>query len=229
MVVESEQGKLVFAYKFRAASAADHIFDILLNRRLYCADWQNLNDPVEGIFAFGMRADEADGRHDGRLRQTHEAMQRLRVCSLAGTFDCHLLWSHYAAGFNGVAIEVELPDDPSIRPVTYRGVFGFLNLDGHVNPDVAAREVLFSKYSEWQYEEEIRILHDAEFFPLEAPIRRVIVGHRLNGALLEAIQIVCENQGIEVCRVGIGDEGLDADYLPPSRFSVRAKEPETCS
>src|SRR5262249_29405140 len=48
----------------------------------------------------------------------------LLVCALSQTFDCHLLWAHYASGFRGLAIEVDLPDDDrNVRPIQYRGVF----------------------------------------------------------------------------------------------------------
>ncbi len=33
-------------YKFRSSEQISFIFDILLNKRLYCADWKNLNDPI---------------------------------------------------------------------------------------------------------------------------------------------------------------------------------------
>ena len=38
------------AYKFRAASQFAFALDIIFNRRLYCADWRTLNDPMEGRF-----------------------------------------------------------------------------------------------------------------------------------------------------------------------------------
>ena len=40
------------AFKFRSAQRMDHIFDILHNRRLHCADWTSLNDPIEASFTY---------------------------------------------------------------------------------------------------------------------------------------------------------------------------------
>lgn len=97
--------------------------------------------------------------------------RQIRVCSLAATFDCHLLWSHYASGFSGLAIEVELPDhSPAVRNVNYRGVFAGVTVEGHVNAQRAAEEILGSKYSEWSYEREIRVLHREPYFSLSAPV-----------------------------------------------------------
>jgi hypothetical protein len=125
-----------------------------------------------------------------------------------------LLWAHYATGFNGVAMEVELPEaSPDIQRVTYRGVFGHVSYGPDTRADAKAREVLLSKYQEWHYEQEIRILSENEWYRLEKPVTRLIAGHRLHPALFDALQIICERQGIAFRRVGIGDDGIDADSV----------------
>jgi hypothetical protein len=43
----------------------------------------------------------------------------------------------------------------------------------------------------------------------------------MNLALQEALFLVCQRQGIGFCRVGIGDEGLDADFVPADDFDSR--------
>lgn len=203
------------AYKFKSAARADHIFDILLNQRLYCADWSILNDPMEAVFAYSCRQDSENEAHSFAAK-VNAHLKEMRVCSLTGSFDCHLLWSHYADGFNGVAVEVELPDDHSfIRPINYRGVFGGYGYEANSDPEDTAAEIIFSKYQEWKYEQEIRICSNEEWFVLNRPILKVIAGHRLHPALFDTIQLVCEKQGITFCSVGIGDEGLDADWVPP--------------
>jgi hypothetical protein len=64
-----------------------------------------------------------------------------RICSLSKTFDSHLLWAHYASGFSGLAVEVELPDHAhNVRVVEYRGVFGRVSFDRVINPEQAAEE-----------------------------------------------------------------------------------------
>lgn len=200
------------AYKFKSAAQADHIFDILLNQRLYCAPLHVLNDPMEGTFAYSYRGNgEAKSARD-LANAVLEAIKSLRVCSLSATFDSHLLWAHYANGFNGVTVEVELPEaGPDIQSVRYRGVFGQFGYAPDTCANVMARNVLLSKYQEWEYEREIRIVSEAEWYKLEKPVSRLIAGHRLHPALFDALQIICEQQGIDFRRVGIGDEGIDAD------------------
>ncbi len=213
----------MLAYKFRSASQIEFVFDILLNRRLYCADWRKLNDPMEGMFASVHRGVERPHVQQV-VMGIRDAKRRYKIASLAGTFDCHLLWAHYAGGFDGVAIEVDLPDDePMIRPVDYRGVFAFVDIDRIQNEDEAARTILFSKYQEWHYEREIRILHDQDFYRLHRPIRRVIAGHRMGQAMFDALHLICDKLGIEMRRVGIGDEGIDADQVPAPRLKSYRK------
>jgi hypothetical protein len=204
----------MIAYKFRASTNIEFALDILLNRRLYCASWRDLNDPMEGMFAYSTRGNEP--RAQQTVKGIGDAKSRYRICSLSRSFQSHLLWSHYAGGFDGLAIEIDLPDKhPDIRCVEYRGVFAFLDMDKVRDEDEAARRILFSKYKEWEYEEEVRILSGEPYFHLERPIRKIIVGPRMNQALSRTLQMVCDHEGIDFRKVSIGDEGIDADYVPP--------------
>lgn len=216
----------MLAYKFRSPAAIEFALDIVLNERLHCADWRELNDPVEGIFAYSYGPGEEESA-SRLVRAIGKSKSVYRVCSLSRSFQSHLLWAHYADGFHGLAIEVELPDnDPDVRPVRYRGVFDMLNIAEVSVPDHTARRILFSKYDEWEYEDEIRILHTEPFYEIPGGVRRVIVGHRMKPALSDTLQLVCDRLGIPFSRVGIGDEGLDADYVPPlneARFRRRRK------
>lgn len=203
------------AYKFRSAAQIGYAFDIIINRRLYCSDWRNLNDPMEGMFVYGHNAG-AESDISKRVKGIVKEKRQYKVCSLAGTFDSHLLWSHYAGGFDGVAIEVDLPDDThNIRKLEYRGVFAYVDMNSFTSEAEAAEQILFSKNKEWQYEKEIRILHDSEWYELPRPVTRVIAGQRMPQALFEVLNITCNSLGITFNKVGIGDEGIDADQVDP--------------
>ncbi len=203
------------AYKFRASSQLSFALDIIFNNRLFCSDWRNLNDPMEGMFVYSYRStDERD--YTDHVAEIVRQKKQLKVCSLSKTFDCHLLWAHYASGFDGLAIEVDLPDQsPIIKEVQYEGVFSSVSFDGPVRPDQAAEQVLTSKFHEWKYEQEVRILQRDDWYYLEKPVSRVIVGHRMHPALFESLQVICERKGITLNKTGIVDEGIDADYVPP--------------
>lgn len=208
------------AYKFRSAAQIAFAFDIIINRRLYCADWRNSNDPMEGIFVFGSIPSQ-ESEASRRVKGIISAKRQYKICSLAGTFNRHLLWSHYAGGFDGVAIEVELPDrHPKVKKVDYREVFAYVNMHEYTNEEDAARDILFSKNKEWKYEEEIRILNDSEWYELELPVKRVIAGHRMPPALFKVLNITCNSLGIPFNKIGIGDKGLDADHVDPPEYII---------
>lgn len=210
------------AYKFRSSSQIEFALDILLNRRLYCSDWRRLNDPMEGVFAYSSHGDEPYVQ--SLVKGIGDAKSRYKVCSFSAHFQSHLLWSHYAGGFDGLAIEIELPDDdPMVRKIEYRGVFAFLDMDSVTDEEEAAQRILFSKYQEWSYEEEIRILSTTDWYELKHPIRRVIAGQRMNQALFKTLALICDRENIQFCKVGIGDEGIDADRVAPEdlEFSRR--------
>lgn len=204
----------MIAYKFRAPTQVEFALDILFENRLHCADWSALNDPMEGVFSYRRRV--TDGKdYSTFLAEIENEKKLLKVCALSKTFDCHLLWAHYAAGFSGMAIEVELPHNaPEVVEVQYRGVFAQVAIADEAVAAETARTILGSKYSEWAYEKEVRILHDSAWYKLSKPVRRVIAGHRMNPSLFEALRIICEKKGITINRTGIGDEGIDADFVP---------------
>ncbi|SDO94994.1 hypothetical protein SAMN05660330_01405 [Desulforhopalus singaporensis] len=85
----------------------------------------------------------------------------------------------------------------------------------HRNASETADRVLSSKYNEWAYEKEVRILKRGEWFSLPSPVRRIICGHRINPSMIEALGIICERKGITINKIGIEDERLNADYAPP--------------
>ena len=202
----------MIAYKFRSSHQIEFIFDIIINQRLYCADWKRLNDPMEGMFTL-YRKDLTEGTYTKSVmgaKGVVNAKRKYKICSLSRSLDNFLLWSHYANGYNGVAIEVELPDDDNwnIRPVTPRELRYYLDLNAFHNEDEAARAVLFSKYKIWEYEQEIRILHESEWYEIPNKVKRVIVGHKTNPTLTTALKIVCRDYGISCEGMEIGKEGF---------------------
>jgi hypothetical protein len=205
----------MLAYKFRPASGIHHALDVLLNKRLYCADWTALNDPMEGAFAFsalpGNAGEAAKHERDIVLKKNE-----YRVCSLAGNIDSHLVWAHYAGGFGGLAIEVDVPvdTDPLIRQVRYRPAPELVHFAPTPNPDEHARNILFSKLDAWKYESEIRVLSRTSHYDLATPPTRVIAGPRMHKALFDTLGLVCHSLGIGFARAEVGDQNVRVIPVP---------------
>jgi hypothetical protein len=201
------------AYKFRSSAQFDCALDIIFNKRLYCADWRLLNDAVEGMFIASFKSSSefnCKTKIDDIVKQT----RKLRVCSLSMTYDSHLLWAHYASGFDGLAIEIDLPEySPAVRMVKYGGVFGVMEMIDGIDTFEAAEAVLSSKYGDWSYEKEVRILCREEWFAFSNPVRRVIAGHRMKDSLFRALRIICKELNITLNKTSIGDTGIDVDHI----------------
>lgn len=199
------------AYKFRSSQQIEFIFDILINRRLYCADWKKLNDPMEGMFIThhsGLGSQPQSKKVMG-IEGIISAKEQYKVCSLSKTFDNFLLWSHYADGYNGFAIEVELPEeDGNIKEVVPKPLYYFLELERFESEEDAAKAILLSKHNVWKYEKEIRILHYEEYYNLQDKPLKVIVGQRVRKSLTDALRIVCNELGVSIEKLVIGEKNL---------------------
>ena len=195
------------AYKFRTVENLHFVIDIVFNKRLYCCRSEQLNDIRE--------ADVRVGNDQGRVHEIIEfgdevtkRLRELRVCALSKSFNNHLLWAHYAGGYTGIAIEVDL-EDRDITEVNYDDNFIFLSeLIDKGSPEDAARQVLAKKYKAWSHEEEVRLITRTEFYPLARPICRILVGSRTNPALVSALHLMCNHFGITLDWMVVADWGI---------------------
>lgn len=128
-------------------------FDDLRHRHLKIAQLDELNDPFE-LWAIA--------QPDRRLRQAFRATKQemaQRFGLLCFSLDWHnpLLWSHYAERHRGLALGFDV-DEQILKPVSYvktRPVLTQINIE-------VAHWLLFTKYVDWQYEQEARIFTTLE-------------------------------------------------------------------
>ena len=100
-------------YKYRSLSNIKFVLDILVNQRLHCARHDKLNDPLEGVFWYMLQ------REKGVRRIGYDKNNHKRVCSLSKSLNDIRLWSYYAEGHQGVAIEINLDNNNDLYPVDY--------------------------------------------------------------------------------------------------------------
>ncbi len=195
------------AYKFRTVESFDRVADILIHNRLYCSEANTFNDVREGDIRVGSDTRREIAAIDFGERVC-DALARRRVCCFCKTFDSHLSWAHYAGGFSGLAIEVDLPDADAVE-VRYDDDFVFLS-DFLTADDVdgAASAALSRKYSVWKYEQEVRVITTERFYQLTSPITRVITGCRMSPAMVSVLHLVCSHYGIQVDRAIVADWGV---------------------
>ena len=196
----------MLAYKYRSSSQFDFALDIVFNDRLYCADWTTLNDPMEGLFSYHYDDENSEADFDKKADQIINHKNKIKICSLSETPNSILLWAHYANGFDGFAIEVEIPDPTphnSINKIEYQKS-GYTNVDmkSTVDLEKTAKMLLCSKFDDWEYEKEVRVIQEDSYFNI-SPIKRIIAGHRLNPALFKALETICKSKNIALHRTKI--------------------------
>jgi hypothetical protein len=86
-------------------------------------------------------------------------------------------------------------------------------MENYNNPEETAKNILFSKYNEWKYEQEVRIVQENEWYHLETPIKKIIVGCRIENSVFDVFKIICKKRNIDLRIIGIGDDGLDEDFV----------------
>ena len=146
----------------------------------------------------------------------YEARQKMGICSLSEDNDNEYMWKNYAADNSGYCIEYDMSDYKpanTVFPVIYEDeretnivmsivanfigqmIFGMSN--HQVTPDTSQYLRLFiTKYAQWEYQNEWRILGDANT-KINAPkIKRIIVGNKVSDDNKIAIKRFCEENGI---------------------------------
>jgi hypothetical protein len=173
---------------------------------LHCADWSTFNDPREGFFEYSL-ADQA--KADAIVK----AKTHYKICCLSKSINSRLVWAHYASGFDGLAIEVELPDgdhNQRFYDVIYEHGLPTPSQQPHLGPDALALSYLQRKDDEWTYEDEVRIIPKNEWYRLPTRVKCVIVGHRFNSPLLRALRYVCERENITLKSTQVNDQAVVA-------------------
>lgn len=203
----------MLAYKFRGADQIPFALDIIVNQRLYCSNPSTFNDPLEGAFSSIIfeGIEHTKKAHD----QVMPECLNLCICSLSMTLE-----SYYASGFSGIAIEIDIPKEAlEVKVIRYTNypALGSLAQD---DPERAAIESLCMKRKEWSHKKEVRIIidsrrvHTAPYYRLEVPVHRIIVGNRIEPALLQVLKLVSRDQDINLCGIRLGQEGLETVKIP---------------
>jgi len=123
------------------------------------------------------------------------------------------LWAHYASGFDGVAVEVDLPKKDlghTFHDVVYQSRNPEADLHGNEPTSKKAMFILKHKHTDWAYEEEVRIIQEDEYYPIIKPAR-IIVGHRFNTGRLPDLRHACEENNVLLKRTRLEDEGVFID------------------
>jgi len=161
-------------YHFLSAMWA---LDDIRKKRIKISVIDQLNDPFE-LWCVEQR--------DKRLRQAlrgfkAEMVERFGMICFSKHWHNPLLWSHYADKHRGICLGFDV-DDRGLKPVAYANERPSLRVPPTME---SINELLFTKFRDWSYEEELRNwfrLDEREgehyFYPFDTLVRlrEVIVG-----------------------------------------------------
>jgi hypothetical protein len=182
------------AYKFRplgTKKALKYVLDIIENKQLYCSKHTELNDPMEGMYNQYYLF-----KPDFPLTEVEKKVDNLRICALSFEWNSPLMWAHYANGFNGCVLEIELPDnDDDIRKIIYSDETS-IRIEEKLSPFQIAKMRLERKISVWSYEKEVRVFCKLPNYPLKTSVKRVILGLNVAQDVRSCLFQKCEKLNI---------------------------------
>lgn len=188
-------------YKYRSLANLEHVLDIILNQRLHCSTYPELNDPFEGLFITTTTIRPSDFLKSKilpspfvkwpiKLKRAKEvkdlgvAIDKVKICSLSSNLNDVRLWSYYADGHKGVVFEIDCSGLEKIYEVKYSEELpkGSIALLGQ--PSI--QEVLSRKTKHWDFESEYRIicegkyLEEGKYFGIKGRIKAIYLGTRIS-------------------------------------------------
>lgn len=169
-------------FKYKSLSNPWHLLDIVANQRLYCAHWTTLNDPLEGRFEVFLEEEELTTEAVSRIQK---ARDEYRIASLSADPNNLLMWSHYADGHKGVVVEVDIPNDhEDLVKLVYTDFSAVFNGEMRTKD---MRCLFNGKTPEWAYEKEYRIITKSEFFNLPKPVKKILLGSKVDNTHREIL------------------------------------------
>jgi hypothetical protein len=107
-------------YRYIPINDLWRLLEVIYSRRLYCASWDQLNDPLEGRFELAFNGKKNFIEYENVIAHLIEDRDTWRITSFSEDPSHFLLWSHYADGHKGIAIEMEFSDEnPDLSKIQY--------------------------------------------------------------------------------------------------------------
>lgn len=189
-------------YKFKSLQNIEFALDIIIKERLHCASYSELNDPFEGLFHTIFKPSTyyplipcliKEIKQCKTIEDLHVGVEHSKICSLSKSLNEIRLWSHYADGHKGIAIEIDfsknMKDFYEVTYVPRLQEFGNTILTGPT-----PEKVLSFKTEHWSYEDECRIIQKDNFYSISGRIKSIFTGHRISNFHLELLKKVVPSQ-----------------------------------
>lgn len=163
-------------YKYRSLENMERFLDIIIDKKLYGALYNEMNDPMEGYFQYDPKVDK------GTASYILNGKGKRYICSLSRKPNIGLMWTHYAAENQGCCLEVEVTSKSWERlDIDYSEQIPVLT------DNMTVQDVLKVKAKMWEYEQEVRYL-SRQYSPranrpkLSVRINKIIFGYKVKNS-----------------------------------------------
>lgn len=189
-------------YKYRSLGKLRRFLDIILYNRLWSSTFNELNDPMEGVFAYDPSLSSK------YIHALKDQKYRTYICALSKTYQNSLMWSFYANEHKGCCIELEVNtknNDWHKLEVQYVPNIAVIDTS-----NMTVDDILSKKSSQWAYEQEVRYIRTVPELKdtrrkLSINISRIFLGlkmsdkdrrfyHKLLSAISPSIEVVDINK-----------------------------------
>ncbi len=144
---------------------------------------------------------------------------KVGICSLSTKRDNKVMWSLYGNKYKGYCVEYDIPNDEEIRfnlcPTIYKrnddnnlirkmvklGVANCIRFmsEGNLNRGIGCMNELFcTKDTDWQYQDEWRLIGNAEAHCNKLKVKAVYVGFKVSDNNLLKIKRIAKKKGFKV-------------------------------
>ena len=164
-----------YLYKYRSLEDLERFFSIIIDKKLYGALFNEMNDPMEGYYKYDPQVDKSVYEAIVHGKLSHY------ICSLSKRGDIGLMWTHYGNQNKGCCLEVEVTSKTWTRvDVNYSESMP------EINEDTTVEDILSVKAKVWEYEKEVRYLSPESNIKkrprLSVRVNRILLGCNVSRA-----------------------------------------------
>ena len=194
--------EIYYKYKsIRDLIDLDRILDIINNKRIYMPSFDELNDPFESYlvnFDLSYAGSSITSAAGERPPHIDEIFKQYGILSLTDNCKNQVMWASYSNMYKGICLGFE--NLPKVKPIKYiEQTHSIPRLDSENKiDDKDIEKILMSKYANWKYEQEYRLLSKDKFYNIEDHLKLIIIGHRIDTNIKNMLYHECIKNNIEV-------------------------------
>lgn len=198
-----------FRMRLYYLTSAQHAIANIALRRIKISRFADLNDPFELL---GVNL--ANKRSRAQFRKLKERINaNTGLICMSKAWKSPLMWGHYADKHRGICLGFDV-DDARAEEVEYKSSLeqSDLDLETHHPPKDFTKELMRTKFSDWRYEEEVRVFVELkdkcvegglyfESFSESLVLKEVILGPECpvsRDLIVELISVLYPKGGVDV-------------------------------